>query len=73
MLSWSSDENAEHRHEGDVGAPMSDPSARVIATGVSQVTGRIFNIAVALEESGDGGRAIALRHRVAGPCLGEIA
>jgi hypothetical protein len=47
-----------HPHEGDVGAPR-DESARVIATGVSKVTGRAFNIAVAFESSGRGGRAIA--------------
>jgi hypothetical protein len=48
-----------HPHEGDVDAPRSDPSARVIARGISKVTGRVFNIAVAFEASTDGGRAIA--------------
>jgi hypothetical protein len=48
-----------HPHEGAVGAPATDPSARVIATGVSQVTGRPFNLAVAFERGADGGRAIA--------------
>jgi hypothetical protein len=48
-----------HPHEGDVGAPTSEPSARAIATGKSQVTGRVFNIAVAFEASADGGRGIA--------------
>lgn len=48
-----------HPHEGAVGAPPNDPTARVIATGVSKVTGRRFNIAVAFEASEDGGRAIA--------------
>jgi hypothetical protein len=48
-----------HPHEGDVDAPRTDPSARVIATGRSKVTGRIFNIAVAFEASAGGGRAIA--------------
>jgi hypothetical protein len=48
-----------HPHEGDVDAPKSDPSARVIATGKSKVTGRVFNIAVAFEASAEGGRAIA--------------
>jgi hypothetical protein len=48
-----------HPHEGDVAAPPSDPSARVIATGRSRVTGRVFNIAVAFESSGDAGRGIA--------------
>lgn len=51
-----------HPHEGVVGAPES--SARVIATGVSQVTGRPFNLVVAFESSVDTrgnvcGRAIA--------------
>lgn len=49
-----------HPHEGAVGAPADDPSARVIATGVSRVTGRPFNLAVAFERGPDGaGRAIA--------------
>lgn len=48
-----------HPHEGAVGAPPDDPSARVIATGRSAVTGRRFNIAVAFELSEDGGPAIA--------------
>lgn len=48
-----------HPHEGAVGAPPDDPSARVIATGRSAVTGRQFNIAVAFEPSDDGGPAIA--------------
>ena len=48
-----------HPHEGEVDAPPRDPSARVIATSKSQVTGRVFNVAVAFEESADGGRAIA--------------
>jgi hypothetical protein len=48
-----------HPHEGGVGAPPDDPSARVIATGTSKVTGRRFNLAVAFEASDDGGRALA--------------
>jgi hypothetical protein len=48
-----------HPHEGAVGAPAADASARVIATGVSQATGRPFNLAVAFESGPDGGRAIA--------------
>jgi hypothetical protein len=48
-----------HPHEGAVGAPANDPSARVISTGVSQVTGKRFNIAVAFEPSEAGGPAIA--------------
>ena len=48
-----------HPHEGAVGAPPDDPSARVIATGKSAVTGRRFNIAVAFEPSQAGGPAIA--------------
>lgn len=48
-----------HPHEGAVGAPADDPSARVIATGKSQVTGARFNLTVAFEPSSDGGPAIA--------------
>jgi hypothetical protein len=48
-----------HPHEGGVGAPADDPSARVIARGRSQVTGADFNIAVAFERSEAGGRALA--------------
>lgn len=48
-----------HPHEGAVGKPAGDPTARVIATGVSHATGVRFNIAVAFEHSTDGGRAIA--------------
>lgn len=48
-----------HPHEGAVGAPAEDPSARVIVTGRSRATGKPFNIAVAFEPSADGGPAIA--------------
>ncbi|WP_293903831.1 hypothetical protein [Phenylobacterium sp.] len=48
-----------HPHEGAVGAPPDDPTARVIARGMSQATNRRFNIAVAFEASADGGRALA--------------
>lgn len=48
-----------HPHEGAVGAPPDDPSARVVALGRSQATGRPFNIAVAFEAGPDGGRALA--------------
>lgn len=48
-----------HPHEGAVGAPAGDPTARVIAIGRSKVTGKPFNIAVAFEASETGGRAIA--------------
>jgi hypothetical protein len=48
-----------HPHEGAVGAPPADPSARVIATGRSKVTGRPFNLAVAFEAGEAGGPAIA--------------
>jgi hypothetical protein len=48
-----------HPHEGAVGKPAADPTARVIATGVSKTTGAHFNIAVAFEPSSDGGPAIA--------------
>lgn len=48
-----------HPHEGAVGAPPDDPSARVIIAGKSAATGRRFNIAVAFEPSESGGPAIA--------------
>jgi hypothetical protein len=53
-----------HPHEGDVGAPPDDASARVVATGRSALTGQPFTLVVAFErrEDGDGielGRAIA--------------
>ena len=48
-----------HPHEGTVSAPPDDPSARVIATGRSTVSGRTFNLAVAFESSEAGGRAVA--------------
>jgi len=47
-----------HPHEGDVSAPL-NAAARVIATGTSKVTGKQFNIAVALEPGTEGGPAIA--------------
>ena len=48
-----------HPHEGGVGAPGDDPSARVIAAGRSKATGIRFNLAVAFEPSGARGPAIA--------------
>jgi hypothetical protein len=48
-----------HPHEGAVSAPPADPSARVIATGVSRATGLGFNIAVAFEPGDAGGPAVA--------------
>lgn len=48
-----------HPHEGAVGRPASDPTARIIVTGRSKITGRPFNIAVAFEASPAGGPAIA--------------
>jgi len=48
-----------HPHEGAVGAPPEHRSAHVIAAGVSQTTGRDFNIAVAFEPGDEGGPAIA--------------
>jgi hypothetical protein len=48
-----------HPHEGAVGAPADDPTARVIARGTSKATGKEFNLAVAFEPSRDGGPAIA--------------
>jgi hypothetical protein len=40
-----------HPHEGSVGPPPGDPSARVVARGVSRTTGRDFNLVVAFERS----------------------
>lgn len=48
-----------HPHEGAVGAPPDDSSARVIARGVSKATGATFNIAVAFEPSAQGGPGLA--------------
>jgi hypothetical protein len=53
-----------HPHEGSVGVPEGEKHARVIATGVSQVTKRPFNLIVAFESVNDDhgntlGRAIA--------------
>jgi hypothetical protein len=48
-----------HPHEGAVGKPPRDDTARVIAVGASRSTGAAFNIAVAFEPSADGGPAIA--------------
>lgn len=48
-----------HPHEGGIGAPPDEPSARVIASGVSLTTGSRFNLAVAFEADASGGPAIA--------------
>ena len=53
-----------HPHEGSVGVPQDEDRARVIATGVSEVTGRDFNLVVAFERRDDQhgnrlGRAVA--------------
>src|SRR4029079_12400796 len=53
-----------HPHEGSVGVPDGEDHARVIATGVSKVSGRDFNLLVAFERRDDRhgnrlGRAIA--------------
>jgi hypothetical protein len=45
--------------ENDWHKPDEDPTARVIATGRSKVSGTPFNIAVAFEPSAAGGPAIA--------------
>jgi hypothetical protein len=48
-----------HPHEGAVGVPEDEKHARVIATGVSQVTDRPFNLVVAFESSsGDHGNTL---------------
>jgi hypothetical protein len=48
-----------HPHEGAVAAPADDPSARVIATGISKATGDRFNLAVAFEPTASAGPALA--------------
>jgi hypothetical protein len=48
-----------HPHEGAVGPPPEDSTARVIAKGHSSVTGREFNLMVAFEPSAAGGPAVA--------------
>jgi hypothetical protein len=53
-----------HPHEGGVGVPEDETAARVVATGVSSVTGRPFNLLVAFERADDAhgntlGRAVA--------------
>lgn len=53
-----------HPHEGAVGVPEGDNSARIVAKSKSQVTNRSFNLAVAFERSADEhgnelGRAVA--------------
>lgn len=53
-----------HPHEGSVGVPEGEDHARVIATGLSQVTHRPFNLVVAFERALDRhgntlGRAVA--------------
>ena len=53
-----------HPHEGGVGVPEGERSARVLATGVSSVTQRPFNLLVAFERETDAhgnrlGRAVA--------------
>jgi hypothetical protein len=48
-----------HPHEGAVSAPRGDPNSRVIVEGRSAITGRRFNIAIAFEQSSEGGRALA--------------
>lgn len=48
-----------HPHEGAVGAPPDDPTARVVSRSVSKATDRPFNIAVVFEAGPDGGRALA--------------
>jgi hypothetical protein len=53
-----------HPHEGSVGVPENGKNARVVATSVSQATGHVFNLVVALEEDVDRhgnrcGRAVA--------------
>lgn len=48
-----------HPHEGAVGKPAGDDTARVVATGRSQASGRDFNLAVAFERADGNGPAVA--------------
>lgn len=53
-----------HPHEGSVGVPDGEAEARAILSGVSQVSGRTFNLAIAFEQRLDDhgnhlGRAVA--------------
>lgn len=48
-----------HPHEGAVGAPPDDATARVIARGRSQQTNRPFNLAVAFDSVDANGNAVA--------------
>lgn len=53
-----------HPHEGGVGVPEGESQARVIATGISRVSNRPFNLVVAFESARDDhgntlGRAVA--------------
>jgi hypothetical protein len=48
-----------HPHEGAVGVPPSDRTARVIAVGTSTVSGHQFNLIVAFEGDARQGRGIA--------------
>jgi hypothetical protein len=48
-----------HPHEGAVGAPASEPDARVVVRSKSAETGRPFNIAVAFEGRDGSGRGWA--------------
>jgi hypothetical protein len=42
-----------HPHEGGVGVPADDDSARVVAVGTSRVTGKDFNLIIAFDRSDD--------------------
>lgn len=48
-----------HPHEGASSIPAGVKSGRVIATGASLLTGRVFNLVLAFERDGEQGRAIA--------------
>jgi hypothetical protein len=48
-----------HPHEGSVGAPASQPDARVVVRSQSRQTGRPFNIAVAFDGANGSGRGWA--------------
>ena len=48
-----------HPHEGAVGAPASQPDARVVARGTSKQSGKAFNIAVAFDGHNGSGKGWA--------------
>ncbi|TBR39503.1 MULTISPECIES: hypothetical protein [Dyella] len=48
-----------HPHEGAVGVPAGDETARIVARGQSKVSGSMFNLAIAFEPTTQRGPAVA--------------